>query len=189
MALHAILKKIPSYAKDIKHELDSVYYKNKFHDIASEQLYAVSLVTCYALKHEQLINVFCYEFTMYVEDSNIDVIKSAFVMMSMYTIFYRSVRRYKDPEMAASMIEMTDTITHNPGMDKTTFNMCQLAMSVINDCSFCVEFYTNKLLSKSVSKDSILNIIRLVALLKATADTLETEALRSYELTLRGENI
>lgn len=189
MALTSILRKLPAYAKDIKFELNQIFYHAKFKDLSDEQLYSTALAICYALKHEQLINAFRYEAKLYVDDSHIEVIKAAASIMAMYNVFYRTSKSSSDSVIAEAEMLLSDTTTQNPGIDKATYNMCQLAISSLNCCSFCVEFYTNKLIGKSIPHETILNIIRLVSVLKAVADVLEIEVIRNYDFIPRGESI
>ncbi|MCE2992727.1 MAG: carboxymuconolactone decarboxylase family protein [Alphaproteobacteria bacterium] len=189
MALTSILRKLPSYAKDVKFELDQIFYHSKFHDLSDEQLYSVALAICYSLKHEQLINAFRYEAKLYIDDLNIEVIKGASSIMSMYNVFYRTTKESSDHAIADAEMLLSDTTTQNPGIDKATYNMCQLAISALNHCSFCVDFYTNKLIGKSIPQSTIINIIRLVSVLKAVSDVLEIEVIRNYDFIPRGESI
>lgn len=189
MSLNSVYRRIPSYLPDLKKNFEDLFLNSKNKILTQEQFNSVALAICYSLKNELMVNNFKYEAHMYLEESHITDIRAAVVMMARNNTFYKFAGNSKHEAIKHAMVELEEQALSHANIDNITLKMCLLAVSIINGCDACMQFYTTKLLDRSVSNDIILTIARHTAVLKAVSEVLEIEAVRSYEFVPRGENI
>jgi hypothetical protein len=189
MSLNSILRRIPPYVPDLRKNFEDLCLNFRGDQLTIEQFSSVTLAVSYCLKNELLVNNFKYEARMYLEESNIVDIRASVVMMTRNNIFYRHIKASSQKEIREADIALLETTLSNINIDKITHIMCLLAISSLNGSQFCAQHFTDELLKRSVSSDSILAVVRIVAVLKAVAEVLEIEAIRNYEFVPRGENI
>lgn len=189
MTLNSLLRRIPPYASDIAENLTEIFGSTASFDLDEAQLYAVGYATALSLKNEMMVNNFKYEGRIYLEPSDFDEIKAAVIVMARNNYFHRLTSSVSNPTIQNAQIDLGQSALSNATMDKTTLKMCMLAVSIIHNCGDCMKFYTDNLLERGISENSILGVGRIVAVLKAIVDVIEIEAIRSYDFTPRGENI
>lgn len=187
MSIQNIIRKIPNYASDIKanfHEL----FSQDIEGLSKSQILGIALVVAYALKHEQLLNAIRNEAKVVLDDNHFDAAKSAVAIMGLNNTYFGFLEMLADDEITNMPIGLHMSVLSQPGIDKIDYEMYLLAVSIINNCRYCVLFHHNKLIKKGVQKAAIRNIARIAAVLKGVVAVLETESLRTYEFVLRGEN-
>lgn len=188
MSINSLLKKIPPYAQDIKQNLSTLFV-NPLQGLSQEQLCGIALATCYAIKHENLLNNIRAEAKIYLEDIHFEAAKAAAIIMSMNNVYYEFTQAIENTEIKEMSSGLQMDIINKSGIDQTDFEMYMLAVSILKGCGYCINVHANKLIKKGVEIAAIHNIGRIVAVLKAVGDVLSLESLRNYELPARSENI
>jgi AhpD family alkylhydroperoxidase len=181
MSLQTIAKKIPDYVSDLRENFEQLLVNPVDDGLSQEQRCAVALALCYHLRNEVLINGFRNEAKMCLEEANVADIRAAAIMITRNNLFYRVVTTATYPELTKQMINLDEKALSNTNMDKITLMMAILAVSMANNCHKCIYYYTDKLVARGVSLQSITSIARIMAVLSTTANALEIDSLRAYD--------
>lgn len=188
MTIASLIRKLPEYAGDIKHNLDSVFIQDH-HSLSKLQLYGVSLSVAYLLKNEQLLNNVRAEAKMFLEEVDATACKVAAIIMAMNNIYYHFSKDIDNNSLGSKPSGLSMQSLTNFVENKTEFEMYCLAISILHGCNYCCNVHTAKLREKGISDEIISDIARIVAILKATRDTLDIERMRSYDFIAREETI
>jgi alkyl hydroperoxide reductase subunit D len=185
----SLVSKLPVYAVDIKDNLENIFLKDTNQYLQQDELYSVALTVAYALGNEHILNNIRADAKMILEDSNANACKVAAVMMSMNNILYN----FKDMSSNAEVCNMNSGLTmaslNNIGIDMKIFEMCCLAVSILNKCKHCIKVHEGKLIKKGVIPESLLEIARVTSVLAATVTAMDIEKLRSYDFILREASV
>lgn len=170
-ALKSIKEQIPNYAKDIKLNLSRVLTEEG-DGIIEKHIHAIALASAYATKHSMLIDMFNNSAQEMLTAEELEAAKAATVIMAMNNIYYRFVHLVSDKSYQQMPAQLRMNIMADPGTDKVTFELMSLAVSAINGCGMCMDSHTQVLIKAGVSKISIQKVIRIAAVIHATAQAL-----------------
>lgn len=187
--ISSLVKKLPTYANDIKANLTKLFLSTENNFLSQEELYLVALTVGYALRHETLLNSIRSDAKLILEDSHANACKAAAVIMAMNNCFYGFKDLCNDDEINSFESNLEMTIVQNPGTDIKLFEMACLAISILNKCKYCIGIHQKKLLKKSVSKQIFIEIARVVSVLSAAAVAMDIEKLRSYDFVVREASV
>ena len=150
-------------------------------------MYSVGLTIGYALRNENLLNNIRADAKLVLEETNATACKIAAVMMSMNNVFYN----FKDMDTGMNDVDsgLSMTSLQPVGVDTKIFEMCCLAVSILNKCKYCVTIHQNKLSKKGVIKETFIEIAKIVAVLSSTAVVMDIERLRSYDFVVREASV
>ena len=180
----SIIKNLPTYSQDIKENLDKIFFKKPNSELTDEELYSVALALGYALGEESLLKAIRADAKLILDEKDATASKMAAVLMSMNNSFYNFKEMVQDED-----IDKMESGLKMEGLKlpekKKVFEMSCLAISILNKCNYCIKIHKNKLLSKGVTKETIVAIARLVGVLSATKTTLIIESQRSYDFLVR----
>jgi alkyl hydroperoxide reductase subunit D len=180
----SIIKNLPTYAQDIKENLDKIFCKKPNTFLTEEELYSISLALGYYLQEESLLKAIRAEAKLILGDKDATASKMAAVLMSMNNSFYNFKEMIEDDE-----IEQMESGLKMEGLKlpekKKIFEMSCLAISIVNKCHYCIKVHKNKLLNKGVTKEIIVEIARVASVLLALKTTLIIESQRSYDFLVR----
>lgn len=185
-SIASLIKKLPNYATDIKENLGNIFTQNNPY-LTQEELYAIALTIGYTLKHENVLNSIRADAKLVLEDTAANACKIAAVMMSMNNMFYNFKSMTDDAEIEQMESRLKMSSLQSLNVDMKAFEMCCLAVSIFNKCHYCIKIHQKKLLKRNVSKETLLAIGRIVAVLFATVTAIDIESLRSYDFIVRGE--
>jgi len=179
MSLHKISKKIPDYIKDLQQNFNDIFI-NMSLSLNKEELFSVATCCCYALKNPDMLNAFKYEAGLHVDEKLIKSLRSASIMISRNATFYRFTSGVSSEHINSALIELEETSLSSTNVDKELLMMCFLGVSIINNCTYCSNYYANRLLKRGVAEDALLDIARVAAVLCAVSNALEIETIRNY---------
>ena len=182
MGILAIVKKLPNYATDIKQNLLDIFEEQKS-NLEKKELFGISLAICYALGHEQLLNGVRAEAKLYLEEVDASACKVAATMMAMTNVYYSFTDNAPDYKALESKLTMPSL--KNPGVPSKELDLYCLAVSILHSCHHCTMVHTKKLIESGMSKESIRDVARIAAVLKAAMTALEIERMRSYDFVVR----
>ena len=187
--ISSLVKRLPSYAIDIKSNLKKLFLSDRNNFSSQEELYSVALTVGYALRNETLLNSIRSDAKLVLEETHANACKTAAVMMSMNNCLYGFKDLCGDEEIKAFDSELDMTTIANPGNEMLLFEMSCLAISILNKCKHCIEVHQKKLLKRNVSKNTFMEIARIVSVLSAAAVAIDIEKLRSYDFVVREASV
>ena len=187
--INSLVKKLPSYAIDIKTNLAKIFLVNENEFLSQEELYSVALTVGYALRHESVLNSIRSDAKLVLEESNANACKAAAVIMAMNNSFYGFKDLCEDEEINGFESGLDMTLIQNPGIDIKLFEMACLAVSILNKCKYCIGVHQKKLLKRNVKKEVFMEIARIVSVLSAAVVAIDIEKLRSYDFVVREASV
>lgn len=182
MTVDSLLKKIPDYAIDVKSNLTDVLIKpSKLLDL--QRRYSIALSVAYLLGNEILLNHVKASAKIFLEGRHVNrYCRLAVITTTIYNTYYTFSGALLDKEFHSIDPEISiQSITNRSDVDSVNFEMCSLAVSIINNCKFCINAHTKKLLDHNISRQSICEIAKIVAVLKSVATVLNIEHLRNCD--------
>jgi alkyl hydroperoxide reductase subunit D len=187
--IHSLVKKLPTYATDIKKNLTKLFLNESNDLLSQEERYSIALALGYALRNESVLNSIRSDAKLILEESHANGCKAAAVIMTMNNCFYSFKDLSNDDEITnlESGLEMTTIV--NPGIDMKLFEMICLALSILNKCKYCINVHQHKLLKQNVKKNTFMEIARIVSVLSATVVAIDIEKMRSYDFIVREASV
>jgi alkyl hydroperoxide reductase subunit D len=170
--MNTLIESLPSFAKDIKLNLNSVLADDASTGLNHNQTLAIALACAYACKHPELIAAMQSLAETKLSAAEIEASKAAATIMAMNNIYYRFIHLVHDSDYQSMPARLRMTVMANPGVDKKDFELYALAVSAINGCGMCMESHAKKLVSEGINKTAIQSAIRIAAVLHAAAQAL-----------------
>lgn len=182
-----MLKQLPQYASAISKNVREIFFQ-ELKTLAKSQIFSIALTVGYTLKHECLLNYVFPEAKRYLDDNEITACKVIAITMSMTNTYHNFSKKVNDEEIRKmpSPFSLDSLATYN--INEKDFTIYCLVASIINNCEFCINAHVGKLRKKGCSSEMICDIGRVVSVIKATADVLDIERMRSYNFIVREEN-
>lgn len=169
MSLEMIKDRLPESAKDIKLNLSSLL---NITNLSIEQLYGTLYASALASQSKELAEAIIAEGQQHVDGKVFEAAVGANSLMAMNNVYYRFLHSVSDDEYSKMPPQLRMNFMSNPGVDKVDFEMFATAISAINGCAYCMDSHVKILRKKNVDKAQIQNIIRIAAIIKATAVSL-----------------
>jgi alkyl hydroperoxide reductase subunit D len=187
--ISSLVKKLPSYAIDIKENLKALFLSDRSNFLSQEQLYSVALTIGYGLRNESVLNSIRSDAKLILEEQHANACKTAAVIMTMNNCLYGFKDLCGDEEIKQCDSQLAMSAIINPGCDLVLFEMSSLAMSILNKCKYCIEVHQKKLLKRNIDKMSFMEIARIVSVLSAASVAMDIEKLRSYDFVVREASV
>lgn len=162
--LETIKEKLPEFAKDARINLSKVLDCNQSDGLTAHQIYGCALAVAYQLNNRFLQAELQSELSQEV----IDAAKLAASLMAMTNVYYRFIHLAEMPELNQVPAGLRMQGMMNPGVDKASFEMMSLAVSILNGCGACISAHCNQLKEHGLSIQAIARIGRISAVLHAT---------------------
>ncbi len=173
MDLDAIKAALPSYAKDLRLNLESVLSEGGAPGLTGKQIRAVALASAIAARHVPLtraIETFAAE---QLDVAERDGVRSAAAMMGMTNVYYRFTHLVANKEYETLRASLRMNVMANPGIEKVAFEAASLAVSAVNGCGMCLDSHERTLRKHDVSAQGVQSIVRIASVIHAVAVTLE----------------
>lgn len=171
MSIDALKNQIPDYAKDIKLNLSSL---SREEVLNAQQLWGTFLATALSTGNAEVIRQIEEEALDNLSGQAVDAAKSAASIMAMNNVYYKFAGMMPDYQTLPAKLRMN--VIGNPGVDKLDFELWSLAVSAINGCQFCVQSHEKMLRDGGMSQEQVQAAVRVAAVVKAVAATLDGEA-------------
>lgn len=171
MSIDALKSQIPAYAKDIKLNLSSLVNDET---LSTQQLWGTFLSTALATGNIEVIRQIEEDALDNLSAEAVDAAKAAASIMAMNNVYYKFAGMMPDYQNLPAKLRMN--VIGNPGVDKLDFELWSLAVSAINGCQFCVQSHEKILRDGGMSQEQIQTSVRVAAVVKAVAATLDGEA-------------
>lgn len=190
MTILSLIKRIPSYASDVKINLNSCF-ESIPKEVSQVQLYGCALAAGYALRNEEFLNDVRSEAKIYLEDSDAMACKLAVINVAAYS----KLNAYEEAagiKQDASIDSLSKSMSFAvPGMlkvDDVDFMMYSLVASILHRSKVSIVYCINALKNQGVSEECLNFIAKLAATLCSVYEALEIETLRSYDFITREAN-
>jgi len=176
MGVPALKEALPSYAKDIRLNLDSTIAVST---LPAQRLWGTVLATAIASRGERALVELAGEASEHLSEEAFDAAKAAAAVMAMNNVYYRSKHLLADEgekgyEDIPARLRMQVLGTHG-GVDSTDFEFWCLAVSAVNGCGGCLAAHERALRELGVGKDQVHEALRIASVVHAVAVTLEAE--------------
>ena len=176
MNLDDIKAALPSYAKDLRLNLESVLSEGGAPGLTAKQIRAVALASAIAARHmpsTRAIESFASE---QLDAAERDGVRAAAAMMGMTNVYYRFTHLATNKEYETLRAGLRMNVMANPGIEKVAFEAASLAVSAVNGCGMCLDAHEKTLRQHGVSAQGVQSIVRIASVIHAAAVTLEQAA-------------
>ncbi len=172
-SLPALLALLPSAAKDIRLNLDSLLAtEGGAADLTPQQAWGVALSSAYATRHAGVIRAFEASAAAVLSEAEINAAKVAATIMAMNNVYYRFTHLVQDEELKKMPARLRMNAMATTGIAKADFELYSLAVSAINGCGMCMESHTHEVVKGGLSKTAVQSSVRIAAVVNAAAQAL-----------------
>ena len=176
MGVPALKEALPSYAKDIRLNLDSTIAVST---LPEQRLWGTVLATAIASRGARVLVELAGEARQHLSAEAFDAARSAAAVMAMNNVYYRSKHLLADEGEKGyadipARLRMQVIGTHG-GVDAADFEFWCLAVSAVNGCGGCLASHERALRELGVGKDQIHEALRIASVVHAVAVTVEAE--------------
>lgn len=177
MGLETLRGSLPPYAKDLKLNLGSVTSNST---LSEQQLWGAVLASAAATRSQRTLAELAEEAREHLSDEAFDAALGAASIMGMNNVFYRARHllhgAYDDLRASLRM-----QIIGKPGVDKADFELWSLAVSAINGCGACLEAHEKVVREAGLSREQVLDALRIAAVVSGVAQAVEIDGALSAE--------
>ena len=163
---------LPDFAKDIRLNLAMVLKEDPESGLSRNQILGIALAAAYATRHPTVIHAMTEEVTAVLSPEEIQAAKAAATIMAMNNVYYRSVHMLKDEEVEKLPPGLRMNVIGSPGIDKTTFELYELAVSAVNGCTGCIRAHARAAGDAGLPKTAVQHVFRIAAVFFATAQAI-----------------
>jgi alkyl hydroperoxide reductase subunit D len=170
MSIDNLKEALPDYAKDLKLNLGAIARSTTLND---EQLWGTLLASAAATRNTRVLAEIGAEAADNLSAEAHHAALAAASVMGMNNVFYRGrgflEGRYDDLRAGLRM-----NVIANPGVDKANFELWSFAVSAINGCSHCVVAHEHTLREAGVSREAVLEALRVASIISGVAQAITT---------------
>ncbi|CEK11389.1 carboxymuconolactone decarboxylase family protein [Legionella hackeliae] len=167
--LENIKEQLPEFAKDVRINLGKVLDLTQTDGLSEQQIVGSALAVAYHLGNQSLIR----ELLALPHAENIsESAKLAASLMAMTNVYYRFIHLSEQPELAQIPAGLRMQGMMSPGVDRVSFEVFSLAVSILNGCGACMSAHTRQLKEHGLSAQALARIGRISAVIHSTAVTL-----------------
>ncbi|MGD0442010.1 MAG: carboxymuconolactone decarboxylase family protein [Acidimicrobiales bacterium] len=178
MGVPALKEALPSYAKDIRLNLDSTIAVST---LPEQRLWGTVLASAIASRGERVLVELAAEAREHLSEAAFGAAQAAAAVMAMNNVYYRSKHLLADEgeksyEDIPARLRMQVIGTHG-GVDPADFEFWCLAVSAVNGCGGCLAAHERAVRELGVGREQVHEAIRIASVVHAVAVTLESEQL------------
>ncbi|MGH8146413.1 MAG: carboxymuconolactone decarboxylase family protein [Rhodanobacteraceae bacterium] len=176
MFLDQLKSQLPSYAKDLRLNLESVLSEGGAPGLSQKQIALVALASAIASRHAPLTEALAQFASQHADEKELDGARTAAAVMGMTNIYYRFLHLVENEEYATLRAGLRMNAIANPGGDKIDFDLASVAVSAINGCGSCVASHERALRKHGVAAQAVQSAARIASVVHAVAVALEQAA-------------
>ena len=173
MSLDQLKSQLPTYAKDLRLNLESVLSEGGAPGLSQKQIALVALASAIASRHAPLTEVIAAFAAQHASEAECDGARTAAALMGMTNIYYRFLHLVENDEYDTLRAGLRMNAMASPGCDKIDFDLASVAVSAINGCGSCVASHERTLRKHNVSAQAVQSAARIAAVVHAVAVALE----------------
>ncbi len=168
MGVENLKAALPEYAKDLKLNLGSI---TRSTELTQEQLWGTLLAAAAATRNTAVLAEIGAEAVDTLSAEAYHAALGAASIMAMNNVFYRG-RGFLEGKYDDLRAGLRMNIIANPGVQKTSFELWCFAVSSINGCPDCVSSHEHTLREAGVSRESILEALKVAAIVSGVAQAM-----------------
>lgn len=172
MSIETLKNALPAYAKDLKLNLSTLAGEA---GLTEQQKAGTFIASAIAAGNAQVTAAMMAEFAPKLTTQALDAAKAAASIMGMNNIYYRFTHLVSAGDYMTLPARLRMNVIANPGVDKADFELWSLAVSAINGCGMCVDAHERELRKHGMTPENVQAAVRIAAVVKAIAVTLEGE--------------
>ncbi|MEW5424198.1 carboxymuconolactone decarboxylase family protein [Amorphus sp. 3PC139-8] len=172
--LDDIRQALPDSARDIRLNLGSMLGNDGLPELSTDQKWGAALASAIAARNLRLTRTIEALAGAQTSAQVLEGARIAASIMAMTNVYYRAMHMAHDAELAGlpAGLRMNGLAKH--GIDKADFELFELAASVVKGCESCTRAHVAGAKEHGVTVQTIQAVIRLAAVLHATATVLDT---------------
>ncbi|ADG98037.1 alkylhydroperoxidase, AhpD family [Segniliparus rotundus DSM 44985] len=170
MSVEAVKEALPEHAKDLKLNLGSIVRSTV---LSEQRLWGTILATAAASRSAKLLKEVSEDALDILSAEAAEAALGAAAVMGMNNVFYRT-RGFLNGAYDDLRAGLRMNIIANPGVPKADFELWSLAVSAVNGCSHCVVSHEATLREEGVSREEILEAVKVGAILAGVGQALTT---------------
>lgn len=174
MTLEQVSEALPSYAKDLKLNLSSVFNQA---ELTAQQTWGTAVATALASRNPTLYRAIATEAEKNLSPEALEGAKAAAAIMGMNNIFYRFQHLVGNEKYSTIPTRLRMNVIRTHGANPVDFELWCTAVSAVNGCSQCIMSHERVLQGKGVSAESITAAVRIASVLHAIASVLDAEGI------------
>jgi alkyl hydroperoxide reductase subunit D len=163
---------LPDFAKDIRLNLSAVVKEDSNSGLTLNQVYGTALASAYATRNGTVIQAITGEVSAVLSAEEINAAKAAATIMGMNNVYYRAIHMIEDAELGKMPAGLRMNVISNPGVDKATFELFEMAVSAINGCGGCLQAHARGIENAGLSKAAVQHSLKIAAVISAAAQAL-----------------
>ena len=161
MNIDTLKQQLPESAKDARVNLERVLTTEGAPELTEAQIQGVAMAAAYALQNQTMITTLSEGAT----EEQREAAQQAAMVMAMTNIYYRFVHFADDAEISQMPVNLRMHGMQKPPVDDVDFELMVLAVSIINNCEFCIKAHKAKLEKAGGTKVALQSTGRIAAVL------------------------
>jgi alkyl hydroperoxide reductase subunit D len=174
MTLEQVSEALPSYAKDLKLNLSSVFNQA---ELTAQQTWGTAVATALASRNPTLYRAIASEAEKNLSPEALEGAKAAAAIMGMNNIFYRFQHLVGNEKYSTIPTRLRMNVIRTHGASPVDFELWCTAVSAVNGCGQCIMSHERVLQGKGVPAESITAAVRIASVLHAIASVLDAEGI------------
>jgi lipoyl-dependent peroxiredoxin subunit D len=174
MTLEQVSEALPSYAKDLKLNLSSVFNQA---ELTAQQTWGTAVATALASRNPTLYRAIATEAEKNLSPEALEGAKAAAAIMGMNNIFYRFQHLVGNEKYSTIPTRLRMNVIRTHGASPVDFELWCTAVSAVNGCGQCIMSHERVLQGKGVPAESITAAVRIASVLHAIASVLDAEGI------------
>ncbi len=171
MSLENLKNALPDFAKDLKLNLGSL---SRSKELTETQLWGAMVAAAAATQNAFVLQEVLEEAKNHLSDEELRGTKLAASIMGMNNVAYRA-KEFLGEDYAQIRMGLRQNQMLNPGVDKTNFELWNIAVSVINGCGKCTAAHEHTVREEGVKEAAVWETVKVAAVLSGVAQALFIE--------------
>ncbi len=172
MTIEALSERIPSYAKDLRLNLQSVLGQT---ELTEQQLWGAAVASAIAARNRDLLAAVLEDARPHLSEQALEAARSAAAIMGMNNVYYRFLHLTSNEKYSTIPARLRMNAIRMHGVDQVDFELWCVAVSAINNCQACVASHEKVVREKGLSAESVLAAVRVAAVIHAVAAVMDAE--------------
>jgi len=173
VSIETLQAAIPSYARDLRMNLDSVLAT----DLLDEQrLWGAVLACAMTTRSALVIRAVAAEAGVRLKPDAVEAAKAVASRMAIHNVYFRAKHLIGDEAFQGLPARLRRQVSSTPGVGAADIEAWSVAVSAITGCGVCLESHDRSLRGAGVSREVVDEVLRVAAVVHALAVTLDAEA-------------
>jgi alkyl hydroperoxide reductase subunit D len=172
MTIEALSERIPTFAKDLRLNLQSVLRQT---ELTEQQLWGTAVASAIAGRNRDLLAAVLEDAGQHLTAQALEAARSAAAIMGMNNVFYRFLHLTSNAKYSTIPARLRMNAIRMHGVEQVDFELWCVAVSAINNCQACVASHEKVVREKGLSEESVLAAVRIAAVIHAVAAVLDDE--------------